>query len=150
MQFNGRDDLGHDLVLQREDIVEIAVAVEEAGAHGISLINTLVGMAVDVEMRRPVLANVTGGLSGPAIRPVALAMVWKVRQAVSIPIMGIGGIASADDALQFLLAGASAVQIGTATFTNPTAAVAVVEGIRAYCARHGVSLASALVSSLQL
>lgn len=132
------------------DIVEIAAAVEEAGAHGISLINTLVGMAVDVEMRRPVLANVTGGLSGPAIRPVALAMVWKVRRAVSIPIMGIGGIASADDALQFLLAGASAVQIGTATFTNPTAAVAVVEGIRAYCARHGVSPASALVSSLQL
>lgn len=132
------------------DIVEIATAVEEAGAHGISLINTLVGMAVDVEMRRPVLANVTGGLSGPAIRPVALAMVWKVRQAVSIPIMGIGGIASADDALQFLLAGASAVQIGTATFTNPTAAIAVVEGIRAYCARHGVSPASALVGSLQL
>ncbi|MCH7685100.1 MAG: dihydroorotate dehydrogenase [Planctomycetes bacterium] len=132
------------------DIAEIARAVAGAGAHGVSLINTLVGMAVDVEARRPLLANVTGGLSGPAIMPVALAMVWKVRQAVSVPIMGMGGITSATDALQFLIAGASAIQVGTATFVDPRAAVAVIEGIEAYCDRCDIAAVSDLVGSLRV
>ena len=132
------------------DIAEIARAVAGAGAHGVSLINTLVGMAIDVEARRPALANVTGGLSGPAIMPVAVAMVWKVRQAVSVPIMGMGGITSATDALQFLIAGASAIQVGTATFVDPGAAVTVIEGIEAYCDRCGIAAVSDLVGSLQI
>lgn len=131
------------------DIAAVAGAVEEAGADGISLINTLVGMAVDVERRRPVLGNVTGGLSGPAIKPVALAMVWKVRRAVRVPLMGMGGIATATDALEFILAGATAVQVGTVTFVNPNAAVEIVEGLEAYCAAHGVEQLSSLVGALE-
>ncbi len=114
------------------DVGSIAKAAEEAGADGVTLINTLIGMAVDHRTRRPVLANVTGGLSGPAIKPVALRMVWDVCGKVKIPVIGIGGIMTAEDALQFLLVGASAVQIGTANFSNPRAAVEVVEGIEAF------------------
>lgn len=132
------------------DIAEIARAVVDAGADAVSLINTLVGMAIDVERRRPVLGGITGGLSGPAIKPVALAMVWKVAQAVAVPVMGIGGIASAGDVLEFLVAGASAVQVGTASFANPNAGVEIVEELRTYCEEHGVDRMAALVGSLQV
>ena len=114
------------------DITLIARAVEEAGADSISLINTLIGMGIDLKTKRPVLANVIGGLSGPAIKPVALRMVFEVARVVSIPVIGIGGIESAEDALEFMLAGATAVQIGTANFVNPRASEEVVEGIGAY------------------
>jgi len=114
------------------DIVEIARAVEAAGADALSLINTIPGMVIDLRSRRPYLANQTGGLSGPAIRPIAVRMVWQVAQAVTLPIVGIGGITSADDALQFIMAGATAVQVGTATFVNPRAALDIVEGIDAF------------------
>jgi dihydroorotate dehydrogenase (NAD+) catalytic subunit len=114
------------------DVGAIAKAAEEAGADAVSLINTLIGMAVDVRTRRPRLANVTGGLSGPAIKPVALRMVWDVCRKVKIPVIGIGGIRNAEDALEFLLVGASAVQIGTANFSNPRVAVEAVEGIESF------------------
>ena len=120
------------------DITVIAKAVAEAGADGLSLINTLLGMVIDVDQRRPVLGNVMGGLSGPAIRPLAVRMVWQVAQAVKIPVIGIGGISSARDALEFLLAGATAVQVGTANFVDPAAAVRVVDGIAAYLLQHGL------------
>jgi dihydroorotate dehydrogenase (NAD+) catalytic subunit len=129
------------------DITAVARAVEEAGADGISLINTLLGMAIDVERRRPVLGNITGGLSGPAIKPVALAMVWKVRQAVRLPLMGLGGISTATDALEFMLAGATVVQVGTATFFSPGAAVELVEGLEAYCRTHGIERLASLVGA---
>ena len=131
------------------DITAIACAVVEAGADAVSLINTLIGMAIDIDRRKPVLGNTTGGLSGPAIKPVALAMVWKVAQAVAVPVMGIGGISSAQDALEFIVAGASAVQVGTASFANPNAGVEVVEGIRAYCQQRGIERVGALVGTLQ-
>ena len=117
------------------DITAIASAVVEASADAVSLINTLIGMAIDIDGRKPVLGNTTGGLSGPAIKPVALAMVWKVAQAVAVPVMGIGGISSAQDALEFIVAGASAVQVGTASFANPNAGVEVVanSGSRPFC-----------------
>ena len=130
------------------DIAEIARAVEDAGADGISLINTLVGMAIDVRSRRPVLRNTTGGLSGPAIKPVALAMLWKVRQAVKLPLMGIGGIMDANDALEFMIAGASAVQVGTATFVKPSAAQELVAGLESYCFEQNLSDISTIVGSL--
>lgn len=131
------------------DVTAIARAVVDAGADAVSLINTLVGMAVDLDRRRPALANVTGGLSGPAIKPVALAMVWKVHRAVSVPVIGIGGIATPRDALEFMVAGASLVQVGTASFADPNAGVEVVDGMRAYCASRGISRISALIGSLQ-
>ena len=131
------------------DTTEIARAVVDAGADAVSLINTLVGMAIDVNSQRPILGNITGGLSGPAVKPVALAMVWKVAQAVSVPIMGIGGIATARDALEFIIAGASAVQVGTANFVNPNAGVEVVDGIQAHCDEHGIDRLASLVGSLQ-
>ena len=112
------------------DIVKIAKAVEDAGSDTVSLINTLMGMAVDLDKKRPILGNVTGGLSGPAIKPVALRMVYQVAQAVSIPVIGIGGIASSRDALEFLMAGATAVEIGTANFINPAVGAEIVTGIR--------------------
>ncbi len=120
------------------DITAIARAVADAGADALSLVNTLLGMAIDVERRRPVLGNVMGGLSGPAIRPVAVRMVWQVAQAVDIPVIGIGGISSARDALEFILAGATAVQVGTANFVDPATAVQVVDGIAAYLCRHNL------------
>jgi dihydroorotate dehydrogenase (NAD+) catalytic subunit len=121
------------------DIVEIARAVEAAGADALSLINTIPGMVVDLRRRRPYLANVTGGLSGPAIRPIAVRMVWQVAQAVGIPLVGIGGITCAEDALQFIMAGATAVQVGTATFVNPNTASEVVTGIEAFLAAEGIA-----------
>ena len=132
------------------DIVEIARAVCDGGADGISMINTLVGMAVDVDGRRSVLANVTGGLSGPAIKPVALAMTWKVHRAVDLPIMGIGGITSARDALEFILVGATAVQVGTASFTKPDAGDAIAQGIGAYCEANGIDDLRSLVGTLEV
>ena len=130
------------------DITEIAVAVEAAGADAISLINTLTGMSVDVETRRPHLANVTGGLSGPAIRPVALRMVWQAVRAVKVPVIGIGGIMNASDALEFLIAGATAVQIGTANFVNPTSLLEILQGIEEYLLRHKMASIAELIGSL--
>jgi dihydroorotate dehydrogenase (NAD+) catalytic subunit len=117
------------------DIASVARAAEDAGADAVTLINTLVGMAVDCRSRRPRLSNVTGGLSGPAIRPVALRMVWEACKAVKIPVIGIGGIQTAEDALEFLLVGAAAVQVGTANFRNPNACVEIIDGIAAFLHR---------------
>lgn len=114
------------------DITVIARAVEEGGAQAVSLINTLLGMAIDVKSRRPRLANIVGGLSGPAIKPIALRMVWQVAQCVKIPVIGIGGITTTEDALEFLLAGATAVEVGTANFVNPRASQEIVEGLQRY------------------
>lgn len=130
------------------DITLIAQAAEEAGADALSLINTLTGMCVDIERRRPQLANVTGGLSGPAIRPVALRMVWQVLQKVRIPVVGIGGIATASDALEFLITGARAIQVGTANFISPSATTDVLEGITAYMIRHRIEKLADLIGSL--
>jgi dihydroorotate dehydrogenase (NAD+) catalytic subunit len=130
-------------------IAEMARVCEGEGADGISLINTLQALEIDLETRRPALRNVLGGLSGPAIRPVALRMVFQAAQAVAIPICGIGGISSGDDAVKFLLAGASAVQVGTANYTNPMAAREVAEGIAGYAARHGFSGVSELIGALE-
>ncbi len=121
------------------DITEIARAVEDEGADSISLINTLMGMAVDVEHRRPCLSTVTGGLSGPAVRPVAVRMVWQVAKTVKIPVIGLGGITCGRDALEFLMAGATAVEVGTANFLDPAASLRVAEEIEEFCKREGVS-----------
>ena len=121
------------------DITEIARAVEAEGADSISMINTLLGMAIDAERRRPVLSTITGGLSGPAVKPIALRMVWQTAQVVKIPIIGMGGIASATDAIEFLLAGATAVEVGTYNFVDPTATIKIVEGIEDYMRQHGFS-----------
>ncbi len=131
-------------------ITEIATAAAEAGAHALSLINTLLGMSIDVERRRPHLGNVTGGLSGPAIRPVAVRMVYEVAQVVDLPIIGMGGIVTAADALQFILAGASAVAVGTVNFVDPGAALSIVDGLADYCRRHGVKRITELVGALEL
>jgi dihydroorotate dehydrogenase (NAD+) catalytic subunit len=131
------------------DITEIARAVEAAGADAVSLINTLLGMAIDPYKKKPILARVVGGLSGPAVKPVALRMVWQVHQAVNIPILGMGGISSGLDAVEFMLAGASAVAVGTANFINPQAALDVVCGIEAYCQQQGVSDVNELIGALQ-
>ena len=121
------------------DITEIARAVEAEGADSISMINTLLGMAIDAERRRPVLSTITGGLSGPAVKPIALRMVWQTAQVVKIPIIGMGGIASATDAIEFLLAGATAIEVGTYNFVDPTATIKIVEGIEDYMRKHGFS-----------
>ncbi len=131
------------------DITEIARAVEAEGADAVSLINTLLGMAVDAERRRPILSTVTGGLSGPCVKPVALRMVWQTAKAVRIPVIGLGGIASWRDAVEFMLAGATAVQIGTSNFVDPTVSLKVIDGIAAYCERHGFHYASELVGALE-
>jgi dihydroorotate dehydrogenase (NAD+) catalytic subunit len=132
------------------DIAEIARCVEDAGADALSLINTITGMAVDVETRRPVLANITGGLSGPAIKPVALRMVWQVAQAATIPIIGIGGIMKARDALEFIIAGASAVQVGTANFVNPRATIEILDGLEELIRENGFSTITELVGTLEV
>ncbi|PIE57171.1 MAG: dihydroorotate dehydrogenase B catalytic subunit [Desulfobulbus propionicus] len=132
------------------DICEMALAVESAGADGISLVNTLIGMAVDIRRRRPCLANVVGGLSGPAIKPIALRMVWQVASSVNIPVIGIGGIATAEDALEFLLVGASCIQVGTANFYEPRAAEQVVAGIASYLRDQGEKQLDAVVGALRL
>jgi dihydroorotate dehydrogenase (NAD+) catalytic subunit len=120
-------------------IVDIARAVEGAGADALSLINTLLGMAVDVERQRPMLSTVTGGLSGPCVKPVAVRCVWQVAHAVQIPVIGMGGIVTAADALEFLMAGAKAVEVGTANFLDPRTTVHIVEGLEDYCRRHNIS-----------
>ncbi len=132
------------------DVTLMARAVEEGGADGVSLINTLIGMAIDLKSRRPRLANVIGGLSGPAIKPVALRMVYQVAQAVTIPIIGIGGIATAEDAMEFMLAGASAVQVGTANFVNPRASEDVLDGIVAYVREQRLGSVRELIGALQV
>ncbi|MDO4692944.1 MAG: dihydroorotate dehydrogenase [Porphyromonadaceae bacterium] len=132
------------------DITEIARAVEAEGADSISMINTLLGMAIDAERRRPILSTVTGGLSGPAVKPVALRMVWQTSKAVQVPIIGMGGIASATDAIEFLLAGASAIQVGTYNFVDPAATESIVTGIEAYMQRHGIDDVNQLIGALQI
>ena len=130
------------------DIIRVARAVEDGGADSISLINTLIGMAVDLKTRRPVLANVIGGLSGPAIKPVALRMVYQVASSVSVPVIGIGGIETFEDALEFMLAGASAIQVGTANFVNPKASEEIVEGIGHYVETEKLSSVRSLIGQL--
>lgn len=131
------------------DITEIARAVEAEGADSISMINTLLGMAIDAEKRRPVLSTITGGLSGPAVKPIALRMVWQTAQAVKVPIIGMGGIASATDAIEFLLAGASAVEVGTYNFVDPSVTTQIVDGIEDYMHRHGFTDIQNLIGALQ-
>jgi dihydroorotate dehydrogenase (NAD+) catalytic subunit len=132
------------------DITEIARAVEGAGADSVSLINTMLGMAIDAEKRRPILSTVTGCMSGPAVKPVALRMVWQTAKAVKIPVIGLGGICSATDAIEFLLAGASAIQIGTANFIDPSISEKVVDGIADYLERHGFSSVQEIIGALQV
>ena len=130
------------------DIANIAEAVVAAGADAVSLINTLTGMAVDINARRPKLGNITGGLSGPAIKPIALRMVWQVAQAVNVPVIGIGGISTAEDALEFIIAGATAVQIGTANFTNPAVTMEIIDGLQAFLNRQGIGRITELIGTL--
>ena len=132
------------------DITEIARAVEDAGADSVSLINTMLGMAIDAERRKPILSTVTGGMSGPAVKPVALRMVWQTARAVKIPVIGLGGICSATDAVEFLLAGASAVQIGTANFIDPSVSEKVIYGIQEYLERHGYSSVKEIIGALEV
>lgn len=131
-------------------IADLALAAEASGADSVSLINTLLGMAIDAEKRRPKLSTVTGGLSGACVKPIALRMVWQVSKAVKIPVIGLGGISSATDAIEFLLAGASAVEIGTANFIDPTISVKVAKGIVEYCERHGIKNVSDLTGALEV
>ncbi len=131
------------------DITKIAKSVEAEGADSISLINTITGMAIDIETRRPKLANFTGGLSGPAIKPVALRMVWQVAQAVNVPVIGIGGIMTAKDALEFLIAGAVAVQVGTANFINPHATTDIIDGIETFLMERNISDISDIIATLK-
>jgi len=130
------------------DISEIAVSAVDAGADSLSLINTITGMSIDINTRRSRLANITGGLSGPAIRPIALRMVWQTAQKVKVPVIGIGGIVSAEDAIEFFIAGATAVQIGTANFVNPKATVEIIEGIEKYLADRNISSLSEITGTL--
>ena len=130
------------------NIAEIALAAEAAGADSVSLINTLLGMAIDAETRKPILSMVTGGLSGACVKPVALRMVWQVSKAVKIPVIGLGGISSATDAIEFLLAGASAIQIGTANFIDPAISAKVAKGIVEYCEKHGVNDVNELIGGM--
>lgn len=132
------------------DISEIAKAVEAAGADSVSLVNTFLGMAIDAESRKPLLSTITGGLSGPAIKPLALRMVWQVAQAVRIPVIGLGGIMNAADAIEFLIAGASAVQVGTALFKNPLIPLRIIDEIEDYLNRHEMKSVTELTGSLQL
>lgn len=130
------------------DITEIARAAESEGADAVSLINTLMGMAIDVEKRRPCLSTVTGGLSGPAVRPVAVRMVWQTAKAVKIPVVGLGGIMNGRDALEFILAGATAIEVGTANFIDPAVTVKIVDEINDYCERHGVEKITDLIGAI--
>lgn len=132
------------------DIAEPALAAQEAGADALSLINTLLGIGIDPETRRPILSNIVGGLSGPAIRPVAVKMVWDAARAVRIPIVGMGGICNASDAIQFILAGARAVAVGSVTFRQPDAAMKIIDGLEDYCRRHGVQDINALVGAMEI
>lgn len=132
------------------DIKEIAIATEEAGADAVSLINTILGMAIDIHRKRPILANNVGGLSGPAVKPIAVRMVHEVASVVKIPIIGMGGISSGEDAVEFMLAGASAVMVGTANFVNPTACIDVVEGIKNYLKMYNHNSIYEIIGMLQL
>jgi dihydroorotate dehydrogenase (NAD+) catalytic subunit len=132
------------------DITEIARAVEEAGADCLSLINTITAMLVDIDTRRPRLANITGGLSGPAIKPVALRMVWQVAQVAGVPIIGIGGIMNAEDALEFLIAGASAVQVGTANFVNPHVTIEIIDGIEKFLSERNIQKITDVIGTLEV
>ena len=132
------------------DIASIAKAVEDAGADGVSLINTLLGMKIDIDKRKPVLANNTGGLSGPAIKPVAVRMVYQVAQVVNIPILGMGGIVNGDDAIEFMLAGASAISIGAGNFINPYTSVSTVVGIENYMKKHNIEDINNIVGTVQM
>lgn len=132
------------------DIAEIALAVESEGADSISLINTLLGMAINAEQRKPVLSTITGGLSGPAVKPIALRMVWQVAQAVKVPVIGMGGIMNATDAIEFLLAGATAIQIGTANFIDPTVTMSVLDGIDEYLQRHNYDDVNDIIGKLEI
>jgi dihydroorotate dehydrogenase (NAD+) catalytic subunit len=131
------------------DITEIAAAVEEAGADCISLINTITAMAIDIDTRRPKIANIIGGLSGPAIKPVALRMVWQVARKSKIPIIGIGGIMSVEDALEFLIAGATAIQVGTANFINPRVTTEIIDGIEAFLAARSIDKLTDIIGTLE-
>lgn len=132
------------------DIAEIALAVESEGADSISLINTILGMAINAEQRKPVLSTITGGLSGPAVKPIALRMVWQVAQAVKVPVVGMGGIMNATDAIEFLLAGATAIQIGTANFIDPTVTMSVLDGIDEYLQRHNYNDVNDIIGKLEI
>lgn len=132
------------------DIASFARVCEEEGADGLSVINTLLGMSIDTETWRPRLANVTGGLSGPAIRPIAVRMVWQVCQAVRIPVIGMGGIVTTEDAVEFFLAGASAIAVGTANFINPGASIEIIEGLEKYLERKGLKSITELIGALKL
>ncbi|MDI6687187.1 MAG: dihydroorotate dehydrogenase [Desulfobacterales bacterium] len=148
-----RDNTGKPLMVKLTpnvtDITLIARNVEDAGADSISLINTITGMAIDIETRKPKLANMTGGLSGPAIKPIALRMVWQVVQKVKIPVIGVGGIMTAEDALEFLIAGAAAVQVGTASLINPRATVDIIEGIEAFLIKRNIPRLTDVIGTLQ-
>jgi dihydroorotate dehydrogenase (NAD+) catalytic subunit len=130
------------------DITVMAKAVEEAGADAVSLINTLIGMAINAKTRKPRLANIIGGLSGPAVKPIALRMVWQTARAVQIPVIGIGGISTAEDAAEFLLAGATAVQIGTANFFDPSAAEKIIAGLEDYLRQQGEQRVRDIIGTL--
>ena len=132
------------------DITEIARAAEAAGADSVSLINTMLGMAIDAERRRPVLSTITGGMSGPAVKPIALRMVWQVAKAVGIPVVGLGGITNATDAIEFLLAGASAIEVGTANFMDPAVTGKIVDGINEYLDRHGFASVRDIIGALEI
>ena len=131
------------------NIAEIALAAEAAGADSVSLINTLMGMAIDAEKRKPKLSVITGGLSGACVKPVALRMVWQVAKAVKIPVVGLGGISNATDAVEFMLAGASAIEIGTANFIDPAVSAKVAKGLMDYCERHGFQKVTDLIGALE-
>ena len=131
------------------DIAEIALAVEAEGADSVSLVNTFLGMSIDAEKRKPRLSTITGGLSGPCIKPIALRMVWQVYNAVKIPVIGMGGISNWQDAIEFILAGSSAIQIGTYNFINPTVSVEILDGILEYMDRHNIDSINDLVGKLE-
>jgi dihydroorotate dehydrogenase (NAD+) catalytic subunit len=130
------------------DITEIANGVEGAGADAVSLVNTFLAMAIDTKTRKPILSTITGGLSGPAIKPIALRMVWQVYNAVKIPVIGMGGIMNATDAIEFILAGSSAIQVGTANFIDPQISIKIIEGIELYCEQQGVDSVGDLVGAM--
>lgn len=149
-----RNSYGKTLIVKLSpnvtDITEIARAVEAEGADAISMVNTFLGMAIDAEKRRPILSTVTGGLSGPCIKPIALRMVWQTYKAVQVPIIGMGGIASATDAIEFLLAGATAIQVGCYNFVDPSAPIKIIEGIEDYLNRHQINDIKDLIGSLEV
>ncbi len=132
------------------DITEIAKAVEEAGADALSLVNTFLGMAIDAETQKPVLSTITGGLSGPAIKPVALRMIWQVYNAVKVPIIGMGGIMNSRDAIEFILAGATAIQVGTANFIDPQISIEIIQGIESYLKKHKINSVNEIIGALKV